>query len=58
MGMTCAGRTERFGGQHRAWIIWLTSFGAAKITEALSPIIPVGTIAGAPFAGPSWLEWS
>jgi len=31
----------------------LISSGAAKITEALSPIIPAGTIAGAPFSGPS-----
>jgi hypothetical protein len=33
----------------------LKSSGTAKITEALSPIIPAGVIAGAPFSGPCWL---
>ncbi len=42
--------------QHRGSIILVISSGAAKITEALSPIIPAGMIAGAPFSGPSWLE--
>src|SRR5687768_9328035 len=32
------------------------SSGAAKITEARSPIIPAPTMAGAPFGGPSSLE--
>ena len=42
---------EQFGDQHRGSIILLISSGAAKITEALSPIIPAGVIAGAPFSG-------
>jgi hypothetical protein len=32
------------------------SSGAAKITAARSVSMPAGMIAGAPFAGPSWLE--
>jgi hypothetical protein len=32
------------------------SSGAAKITAARSPIMPVGMIAGASFSGPSLLE--
>lgn len=34
----------------------MISSGAAKITAALSPIIPAGMIAGAPFSGPFSLE--
>jgi len=39
------------GDQHRGSIILVISSGAAKITDALSPIIPAGMIAGAPFSG-------
>src|SRR5258705_5835149 len=47
---------SRRKAQHRASIILAISSGAAKITDALSPIIPAGMIAGAPFSGPPWLE--
>src|SRR5882724_11841211 len=43
-------------GQHSCEINALISSGAAKITEARSPIMPAPTIAGAPFSGPSLLE--
>src|SRR5713226_1469900 len=43
--------------QHRASIILLISSGAAKITEALSPIIPAGMIAGAPFSDEGGSLW-
>ena len=41
--------------QHRRSINFTISSGAEKITAARSPIIPVGTIAGASFSGPSSL---
>ena len=41
--------------QHRASIILVISSGAAKITEARSPSMPAGMIAGTPLAGPSLL---
>jgi hypothetical protein len=47
--MTDAYRTERLGDWHRGATVLLKSSGTAKITEALSPIIPAGVIAGAPF---------
>jgi len=34
----------------------LISSGDAKITSARSPIMPAGTMAGAPFCGPSALR--
>jgi len=37
---------------HLVSIILVISSGDAKITDALSPIIPAGVIAGAPFFGP------
>src|SRR3981081_3646636 len=42
--------------QHCGSIILVISSGAAKITAARSPRLPAGMLAGAPFAGPSWLE--
>jgi len=42
--------------QHRGSIILVISSGAAKITATRSPSLPAGMMAGAPFAGPSWLE--
>ena len=41
--------------QHRSAMNPLISSGLAKITSARSPIIPAGTMAGAPFCGPSSL---
>jgi hypothetical protein len=41
--------------QHPCEMKPLISSGDAKMTSARSPIIPAGTMAGAPFCGPSSL---